>query len=232
MDGEIQQAKSVSNSERALHGPCIGQIAVDVGDKSTNMSKQETLRNDHELLLNELGFVWRMRAPRKTGAIFTPWMDRYQQLVDFQEKLGHFEVPKAENKELQTWIYNQRSHYRLGKLKKNRQELLEKISFPWTGQQKGPVDSTEKHLVISTKEDELWMSKCQWLCAFQKERGHIVVPRTGETSALAQWLLVQQHLMDRGRLSENKKKRVSRCTGGGIYRADSGTQRGRFRGSK
>ncbi|GAX10341.1 hypothetical protein FisN_3Lh548 [Fistulifera solaris] len=88
-----------------------------------------TLRPDREQLLNELGFVWRTRTNKR-------WMDMYKRCVSFKERKGNFKVSDSEDKELRTWIHNQRSCKMSGKLGQDKQQLLDKIGFVWVARKR------------------------------------------------------------------------------------------------
>ena len=59
-------------------------------------------------------------------------MERYNKLAEFKQKNGHFQVSLAEDRDLCFWLNAQRKIYRSGTLRKERQELLDKIEFVWT----------------------------------------------------------------------------------------------------
>ena len=86
------------------------------------------LRKDRVQLLNDLGFIWRQET---TATPSLPWIDRYNKLVEFKQKHGHFSIPLAEDSTMNHWVNQQRAQFRLGKLRKDRVELLDKIGFAW-----------------------------------------------------------------------------------------------------
>jgi hypothetical protein len=82
--------------------------------------------------LESLGFVWNTNGAR--------WMERYGELMRFQQENGHCNVPDkySANTKLGSWVRNQRVQYRnLQSKKKSRMTpsriaLLEKIGFQWS----------------------------------------------------------------------------------------------------
>jgi hypothetical protein len=90
------------------------------------------LRLDRKLLLDELGFAWKLRATgdsnRKT------WHQQYEQLVDFQRKNGNCLVPQKYRKDglsLGKWVTRQRHLHVYNKLRRDRKDLLDEIGFDW-----------------------------------------------------------------------------------------------------
>lgn len=189
-----------------------------------SMKRAGTLREDREQLLNGIGFVWRPKLADSS------WMDKYKRLIAFKEQNGHFQVPMAKDKELRTWLNNQQTYSRKGTLRKDREELLDKIGFVWSVKKNfveeitvAPNNSFNSNALepptanessrrdtktVSKRDEELWMSRFRSLCVYKKKHGHTAVPRTGTTHELGRWLSVQQGLIGRGRLSEDKKKKL------------------------
>jgi hypothetical protein len=285
---------------REAHGHC--NVSKNFEDKELgswvanqkSFQRAGTLRKDREKLLNEIEFTWTVPGKQEsTSSVKLSWMDRYNQLVAFKEKHGHFQVTKDDTP-LKNWVSAQRLVYRSGTMRQERKDLLDKIGFVWNArkgrqttaapkfgltsvqnneeswnrmferlkrfyQQHGHTDvqansddlellqwvSLQRNLhklghldvkyetalreigltwepqalqhnapkndrqMSPTREDELWMSQFRLLCEFHQQNGHTCIPRTGETSALAQWWFVQQRLLERGRLSEDKKKKLA-----------------------
>jgi hypothetical protein len=81
--------------------------------------------------LESLGFAWNTNGAR--------WMERYFELIDFEQEHGHCKVPDKyiANNKLGTWVRNQRVQMRNLETKKkstmtpSRIALLEKIGFQW-----------------------------------------------------------------------------------------------------
>ena len=88
--------------------------------------------------LEESGFVWDASFLSNQPKDKT-WNRKYGELIEYKEKHGHCNVPchfKA-NKQLATWVHNQRQQYRLLKqgkkcpLTEERIDKLENIGFKW-----------------------------------------------------------------------------------------------------
>lgn len=78
-------------------------------------------------LLQNLGFEFEVTG-RSPG-----WDVRYEQLVEFASTYGHCRVPGkwSSNPQLSSWIKNQRTAQKKGKLAPRRKELLDEIGFVW-----------------------------------------------------------------------------------------------------
>ncbi|MBI5393709.1 MAG: Helicase associated domain protein [Verrucomicrobia bacterium] len=87
--------------------------------------KRGKLGAEHERLLNEIGFNW--------GISVEPWEARYAELLQFKESHGHCNVPVrySENPRLGVWVVNQRQHKKRGKLRPEREWLLNDLGFIW-----------------------------------------------------------------------------------------------------
>lgn len=75
------------------------------------------------------------------------WQDQYDKLREFGTEHGHFQVSKSDDQELAVWTSSQREQYRKRTLRKDRKELLDKISFDFD-YQKPPA-----HLVMETESE-------------------------------------------------------------------------------
>ncbi|GFH55698.1 hypothetical protein CTEN210_12174 [Chaetoceros tenuissimus] len=59
------------------------------------------------------------------------WMERFNKLKEYKRKHGHMMVRGTEDKDLYTWIRNQRNFKRHSQFRNDRMELLEEIGFSW-----------------------------------------------------------------------------------------------------
>lgn len=59
------------------------------------------------------------------------WMERFHRLTEYKKKNGHMRVLGFEDKDLNQWMSNQRTHKRKNKLREDRVKLLEEIGFRW-----------------------------------------------------------------------------------------------------
>ena len=83
-----------------------------------------------------------------------PWEERRKQLENYKNAVGHTNVPKhyKENKQLATWVSNQRSQYKLLKQGKSshmteeRIQSLNELEFSWQYKKPGAWDERRKQL--------------------------------------------------------------------------------------
>ena len=121
--------------------------------KNYEKGKSSTMTPERIRLLNELGFVWEIRK-RKSNGKMVSWIERFNQLVEYQNKFGTCnEIRRRDTEEyvkLSNWILNQRTAYKgFVKIKnspsasdgshmvdgprisKERINMLESIGFSW-----------------------------------------------------------------------------------------------------
>jgi len=109
------------------------------------------------------------------------WMDRFQDLVEFYQREGHFNVPYKSNTTLFQWVKRQRHQYKLrsmgehSNLTIDRIHQLDKIGFVWNS-----------HLAA-------WNDKFKELKDFKLLHGHCFVPCTYKgSSKLSTWIKRQR----------------------------------------
>ncbi|CAJ1934614.1 unnamed protein product [Cylindrotheca closterium] len=86
------------------------------------------LTNSEKYLLERIGFPW------TSGFKEMEWQTTYAELVRFQQKHGHLQVTKREDRELYNWIKYQRDRYANKgptKVPTHQIEQLNKIGFRW-----------------------------------------------------------------------------------------------------
>jgi hypothetical protein len=144
------------------------------------------MTDDRIQALNSLGMVW--------NAIQFEWETNYENLKQFLEENGHFNVKKADNPQLYYWIANQRSMKHTG-MTQERIQKLDEIGFTW-GEQ----------------IDEMWTKKYRELEEYIRIFGHTVVPFKDPTyTELSIWVNRQRQnysLLKRGRSSPMTKDRI------------------------
>ena len=94
--------------------------------------KHTALTEERRRALDDIGFVWRSHDEA--------WMERFNELVEFQRSNGHCDVPNRfpPNPQLSLWVKSQRRHYASNKrgkktpLSGERIRRLESIGFVWT----------------------------------------------------------------------------------------------------
>jgi len=91
------------------------------------LKKRGTLQPGRENLLNEIGFCWQAVAGQRT------WDSHFAELLSFKERHGHCDVPvhDPQNHSLGTWVTNQRTKMKRGKLSEEQVRLLSEAGFKW-----------------------------------------------------------------------------------------------------
>ena len=128
--------------------------------------------------LEKLNFPWgtvKTSHPRR-------WKVRFQQLKEFKEEHGHYNVPSKHPGGLGTWVYNQRRGGKEGsqRLDTGRTQKLEELGFRW-----GTV-----------KTSHPWEVRFQQLKQFKEEHGHCDVPQKHQVG-LGYWVMYQRSRSNR-----------------------------------
>lgn len=126
---------------KAQHGDCLvpnrysndRQLGAWVSTQRRNFGKG-VLAAARKARLDAMGFVWKTSDPRAT-----PWMQRYDELVEFYKSFGHSIVPILfdANRPLANWVSCQRQEYRYfvedkpSRMTAERIKLLNKVDFVW-----------------------------------------------------------------------------------------------------
>lgn len=87
--------------------------------------KRNKLNSDLITQLNTIGFIWDAREGK--------WEHMYQLLVEYRNANGHCNVPQkcADNKQLATWVNEQRLAMKSNKMSEDRKRRLDSIGFKW-----------------------------------------------------------------------------------------------------
>lgn len=131
------------------------------------------------------------------------WSDRFEDLVEFRNQLGHCLVPHnfSENLPLALWVKRQRYQYKLKKdnrhstLTDEREAKLEDMGFIW-----------DSHKAI-------WEQRYRALSDFREKHGHCNVPSKYDDKPLAIWVKCQRRqykLFLKGEHSAMNDKRISK----------------------
>ncbi|MFI5219590.1 MAG: Helicase associated domain protein [Bacteroidia bacterium] len=113
--------------------------------------------------LNSIGFEWDRKAFFEGR-----WQQRFDELVDFKNKHGHFKVSPRKQLVLTSWMSLQRKKLKEGKLDPQRKKKLDSIDFNWDPEP-GP--------------DVLFERRFEEVKKFWLENGHCKLP-TGGSLAL------------------------------------------------
>lgn len=134
----------------------------------------------------------RRQILRDLGVKFTPgndelWEGMLSKFKSWKLKTGRPHVRVDEDRELSKWLVVQRKFRKLGKLRKDREQLLESIGLLWD------------------LDEEAWQILYERLVAFKGTHGHCNVPRRHpEDPKLANWVVRQRHHKKKGMLDQEK----------------------------
>jgi len=153
------------------------------------MYAKNKLRPEREQKLRELNFVWHIQA-----LYDAQWQHYYQELQLFYQAHGHCRVP-GNNKQLTSWIENQRTAKKNNLLLPEREQKLNELGFIWS---------------FSDIKRNYWNEKYEQLKAFKQQHGHSFVPiNYKENKTLGYWVFGQRKLEAKGKLDEAKKKKLN-----------------------
>jgi hypothetical protein len=128
------------------HGNCVvpSRYEEDVA-LGVWVALQRKLHRNNELLLDrkglldDIGFLWRVRALRAAAGNYNSnfddkkWNTQYEKVVEFKRKHGNCLVPSRyhEDMSLGKWVGTQRVRHAKNKMQPDRKKLLDEIGFVW-----------------------------------------------------------------------------------------------------
>jgi len=127
------------------------------------------------------------------------WKNRYNELTNFFNQKGHSDVPGRykENKPLAQWVLVQRREMKNGELEPFKIELLNKLNFSWSIENKG-----------FPPNDEAWNKKYNLLEKYKSQFQTTVVPQSNKE--LGRWVNDQRLKFKRGKLSQSKIDKLNK----------------------
>lgn len=198
-----------------------------------NLEKLEPLRyrNDDIMPLGEHGTaiissdIYTTNQVRKTKTKYDLiWKQRFQELQEYFEEYGNYDVPNKVNGRLSRWIANQRRAYKSGKITQDRFHALQAIRFPWTRKTSRTPDSctllVECNLDNGPRKQNRprkvakrtpWIERFYQLKEFQELHGHCIVPQHySPNPGLGIWVKSQRRQNKINRSSDKSSKMSSR----------------------
>lgn len=149
------------------------------------------------------GFRRRLMSPLRqrilegVGIVLDPvelwWEEQFEALRRFRQEHGHCVVGihNAPNKQLLGWVQFQKMIWSRGRLREDRRKRLEALGFVW-----------------NTK-DAAWDRRLRQLEAFCRRHGHCNVwLRNASDEGLLKWVLLQRTLRQKGKLTEDRQRRL------------------------
>ena len=157
--------------------------------------KQKMAKN-RSVLLDRVGFLWKVGVGQNNFDDAS-WHIQYKKLVAYRKKHGHCKVPMR-NKELGHWVFRQRRNYTTNTMRKDREELLNKIGFIWR------LQAEE----FFTGDNKYWETQYKKLAAYQRRNGRCNVPSTD--SELGIWINNQRGVYARNKMRKDRKVRLDK----------------------
>ena len=151
-------------------------------------SRKDRLSPEQVARLDALGFHW--------DVFENLWERSFERLREGVEQNGGRILPKIWNsdRQMKTWVSEQRVNKRNGKLPEDRRKRLEAIGFTWEGEK-----ATSWERQFAALED------------FRKRFGHCRVPYDWpESPSLFSWVDTQREYCKKGILREDRRKRLER----------------------
>ena len=145
------------------------------------------LTKEQVALLDTLGFAWNPREER--------WASRLEKLKLFKEQHGHCEVGLVADgdKDLFSWVSQQRSKLASGKLESERKAQLDAIGFPWVSE-------------ISANK---WTEMYERLKIHHAQHGNADVPHRWKADPkLAAWVSDQRQRRKKGLTTDAQVRRL------------------------
>ena len=155
------------------HGHCNVPVRYVPNPKLANwVQRQRRLYRKGQLKeyrlckLNEVGIVWDVQSMQ--------WNQCYEELLLFQQKYGHCDVPQS-YKKLGRWVMGQRRQKRIGKLSQSRLTKLNEVGMFWE------------------QDGNTWEDGYKMLLKFKEMHGDCLVPNKYERCPmLARWVRSQR----------------------------------------
>ena len=126
----------------------------------------------------------------------TTWDEHFQELTKYHQQKGDSNVPSCyeDNRSLASWVQNQRTLYKKGKLPDERVERLASVGFKWD----------------LTPDAVSWERRFCQLEEYKSRTGHCRVPLNSEVDrALGLWASKQRHRHKKGKLSDDHFRRLT-----------------------
>lgn len=149
------------------------------------LNTKRTITAERKNKLDALGFVW--------DFLEVQWEENYTDLVKFQKKYGHCNVPRRypANKTLSIWVSVQRRSANRGELNLDRKNKLEALGFAWDA------------------DEACWQEMYAKLVVFHQKHGHCNVPQKNPNDKnFGLWVSTQRSRNNRGTITTEQKNKL------------------------
>ncbi len=146
------------------------------------------LSSERRSKFDAIGFSWVNRKPK------ADWDVRFNELLSYKSEHGNLDVPRTWLTGLGTWVGNQKSFIKNGKLPLNKFKRLEEIGFSWQSL------------------EAVWESRYDELFEYKAKYGDVNVP-TRWSTGLGTWMQNQRTAEKSGRLPAERKEQLEAIAG-------------------
>lgn len=171
--------------------------------------RRNYLTADQADKLNRLGVTWEKQADKNEKR----WHMMYQLLLEFRRKYGHLNAKiheKFKGENIGSWVGVQRSCYKKGQMKADRERLLDDVGFLWLIQD-FRVWNDDRDM---SKQDNRWNTVYKQLLLYREEHGDMFVPaayrivdeESGEQILLGRWVTHQRQMIKNGKMRADRRK--------------------------
>jgi hypothetical protein len=139
--------------------------------KQRNIYKNDKMRLDRKIILDEIGFAWRgirqdssfLHPLRATTEYDKLWNMQCKKLVEFKRKNGHCKVPSRyeQDKSLGQWVNKQRHFHINDEIRLDRKRILDEIGFAWNDE--------DAH----SNNRKIWHHQHEKLVEFKRNHGNV-----------------------------------------------------------
>lgn len=147
--------------------------------------KNDQLTKERKSALEEIGFTWENRKPK------SDWDTRFSELLAYKTQYGNVDVPRTWPTGLGTWVGNQKSFIKSGKLATDKLTKLEGIGFSWA--------SLESR----------WNYRFCELLSYKEQHGNLDVPSDWATG-LSHWISNQKTAFKSGKLNNERQEKLEK----------------------
>jgi len=196
----IKYKKIHGNADVPMQYP-IGETLGQWVHNQRSLYEKGTLDSRRHAILAGKGFLFEPGRNVKKTIIDEYWQKNYNELCQFKLDHGHCDVPtdyKATSVStfLDRWISKQRTLHRKKELSIHKIRLLEEIGLTLNARKK----------TAGNKMEQVWDDMYHELISWRDEHGDCLVPE--KHGKLGRWVRVQRKSFKKGKLREDRLKRL------------------------
>jgi hypothetical protein len=184
-----------------------------------SLHKSGKLKEERKKKLESIGLDLQVKSMPRGRT----WEESLQSLIAFQEEHGHCRVSREMDSRLFSWVKNQRSFEKDGRLRADRRKKLKAIGFEfanpektWTATPSSAVETSHLTKQDSGREGSSsetgklkihWETRFHALVAFKQKHGHCNIKRQMD-SKLFDWVGRQKVRQRAGTLADDRQRKL------------------------